>query len=369
MIQIILKMKNLASGLTLSFILIPALSFAATTGRISDNVNGMRQLTQDNIVRQYPGAAPYYGPSNCQQQLSNFQGQMGPGYSCACPNLNANPVCTPICSVLQPQYQQQAGPQYACSCPAPNVTPVCTKLNCGQLLSQYQMQYPYPQYTCSCPAGSGAATQPTCTSNPTCAQLLPQVQAGYGANYACSCPTCSGPSDPNCYAGPSCTPIVKQCYFHLSNTTKYNTTWSCTGTQTGNNLSYSCTDGGATNSGPLTIVYTYTGTLSPGQCNYWYVPWISCKSWIGIYAGPPAGWPDPNSGTCNLSGTTSCYFNYNPGGYTGGTYMNSSADKFCPNGSGDSAWGEAINPVCWDGSNISFTAADAETFTAGCSPN
>lgn len=345
------------------------LSYAATTGRISDNVNGMRQLTDANIVRQYPGAAPYYGPSNCQQQLSNFQGQMGPGYSCACPDLNANPVCTPICSVLQPQYQQQAGPQYSCTCPAPNVTPVCTKLNCGQLLTQYQMQYPYPQYSCQCAAGSGSSTTPTCTANPTCSQLLPQVQAGYGQNYACSCPTCSGGNDPNCYAGPSCTAIVKSCSFNLNNTTKYNTTWTCTGTQTGNNISYTCTDGStasASAGGSIGGAYYYTGSLYPGQCQSWNVPWISCQQWITD--APPNGCPTPNSCACGTRGAWACAYNYNPYGTVGGTYMNSVADSQCGSANA-SIWGIAFNVICWNGNSLSFTAADSEVFSSACITN
>ena len=65
--------------------LLAAPAHATSTTTISNNIAGMRQLTPANIVQQYPGAAPYYGPSMCQQQLNNFQAQMGPGYSCACP--------------------------------------------------------------------------------------------------------------------------------------------------------------------------------------------------------------------------------------------------------------------------------------------
>ena len=340
---------------------------ATTTTAISNNVAGMRQLSPANIVQQYPGAAPYYGPSICQQQLSNFQAQMGPGYSCTCPQNAQTPVCTPICSALLPTYQQNAGAQYNCTCPSANVIPVCTKLSCGQLLAQYQAQYPYPAYTCSCPSGSGSSTQPACSSNPTCAQMLYSFQAGYGPNYTCSCPSCSGsPTDSQCYATPTCNPIVKSCTFNLSSTTRYGTFWSCSGTQIGNNLSYSCNDSGGTSLGSaISTVYTYSGYLTPGQCQTWSVPWLSCQDWMGVYNNPYPGWVDPNNGVCNYNGAPSCNYNYNPQGVTGGTWGGSAMDKYCPNGTG-SLWGQANNPVCWTGSQLSIGAADGEVFSSSC---
>ena len=348
--------------------LMAANTYAATPSRISNNVGGMRQLTPANIVRQYPGSAPYYGPTECQQQLSNFQGQMGAGYSCVCPNPEGTPVCTPICTVLQPMYQQQAGVQYSCSCPAPNVVPVCAKLDCGQLLSQYQVEYPSPEYNCQCPSGSGSMTPPSCAANPTCAQMLPGVQAGYGANYTCSCSTCSSASDPGCYAAPSCSAIVKSCTFNLQNTTIYNTTWTCTGTQTGNNIAYSCTDGNtasAASGGAIGNAYVYNGSLTPGQCTTWAVPWISCTQWVTD--APPNGCATANSCACGYGGAWACAYNYNPFGTVGGSAMDSAADTIC--GSANSAyWGIAFNKICWDGANLSFTAADSQVFTSACLP-
>lgn len=176
---------------------------ATTKATISSNVNGMRQLSPSNIVQQYPGAAPYYGPSICQQQLSNFQQQMGPGYACQCPQGAQTPVCTPVCSTLLPTYQQQAGPTYACACPVANQAPVCTPIPCSGLLSYYQGQY--PGYICTCPVG--AATPQCVLPPPTCAQLLPtyqaqyQAQQGAGVPITCSCPNPNATSNPVCSCG------------------------------------------------------------------------------------------------------------------------------------------------------------------------
>lgn len=177
-----------------------AAAMATTVQELSNNVNGMRQLGRGNIVQQWPGAAPYYGPNQCQQQLANFQAQAGPGYACSCPTDATSPVCTPICSVLLPSYQDQAGPTMSCACPAENQVPVCTPLSCEALIPYYSQQN--PGATCSCPVN--AATPVCVMPPPTCAQLLPSYQAQYQSQNPSAPVTCSCP-DPNAQTNPVCT--------------------------------------------------------------------------------------------------------------------------------------------------------------------
>ena len=70
---------------------------ATTVDTISGNVNDMRQLTPDNIVRRIPGAAPYYGPAMCQQLLPFYEKNLtafDPAYTCTCPSQKQPPACS-----------------------------------------------------------------------------------------------------------------------------------------------------------------------------------------------------------------------------------------------------------------------------------
>ena len=200
-----IKMLRCLWGLAVALVCVldSVAAHATSTATISSNVNGMRQLSGSNVVQQYPGAAPYYGPSICQQQLSNFQAQMGAGYSCACPQGAQTPVCTPVCSTLLPSYQQSAGPTYSCACPVADQVPVCTPIPCSGLLNYYQGLHPGD--TCTCPAG---ASLPQCVAPPpTCSQLLAsyqqqyQAQQGAGVPVTCSCPNPNATSNPVCTCG------------------------------------------------------------------------------------------------------------------------------------------------------------------------
>jgi hypothetical protein len=202
---------------------------ATSVDLISSNVNGMRQLTAANIVQRGPGIAPYYGPSSCAQELPGYEANMGAGYTCSCPNGASTPVCTPDCSALLASYQQKAGQLYSCTCPAPNQVPACAQLNCGGLLSAYAAEFPSPQYSCSCPSGASAAVAPTCQSTQTCQSQLSHASATAGANYSCSCASCSGPNDPNCYVQPSCVYVPPTCGDQLSQfQAQYGSNFVCT---------------------------------------------------------------------------------------------------------------------------------------------
>ncbi len=81
----------------LAWLLPACIAHATTIDQISSNVNGMRQLTSANIVQQYPGAAPYYGPAVCQQTLAHVEAALqafDPAYTCSCPDPKAPPVCS-----------------------------------------------------------------------------------------------------------------------------------------------------------------------------------------------------------------------------------------------------------------------------------
>jgi hypothetical protein len=169
---------------------------ATSVQQISNNVNAMRQLTPDHLVQQYPGSAPYYGPSACNRLLPNFSATAGVGYSCACPPNAASPVCTPDCATLLPIFQKTAGSTYTCACPVANQTPVCTVQTCSDLLANDQAQAG-PSFTCACPTGS---TTPVCTR--TCGSQLTSYQTQAGSNYACSCPNGSTAT-----TNPVCVPV------------------------------------------------------------------------------------------------------------------------------------------------------------------
>lgn len=88
---------------------------ATSVDAISRNVNGMRQLSPANIVTQYPGAAPYYGPAMCEQELPVMEATVtafDPAYTCSC----ATPQSAPSCS--GPAHQPPAA-----SCPSTVATP------------------------------------------------------------------------------------------------------------------------------------------------------------------------------------------------------------------------------------------------------
>jgi hypothetical protein len=72
------------------------LAHATSVDAISGNINAMRQLPPSNIVQRLPGAAPYYGPSICQQQLPAIEASLtsfDPAYTCTCSDPKKPPVC------------------------------------------------------------------------------------------------------------------------------------------------------------------------------------------------------------------------------------------------------------------------------------
>lgn len=177
---------------------------AVTVDTISSNINGMRQLTTDNIVQRGPGVAPYYGPSVCQQQLGPTLTALqafDPAYTCSCPKQTQPPVCsgpahyptaTTSCTPETPFGGANDVPQdFGLNVAIPGLQPVQTCTGQGGCSTSYTN----PGMTCSYPPNSNAAVSSagvSCSAAGATSAWL--AQQGYGT-YQSSCANyggCSG---------------------------------------------------------------------------------------------------------------------------------------------------------------------------------